>query len=172
MKLETIEKSIIYHIYNRGINSQNIFFSSENKRYFLYLFNKHLSDKVDLLAYCLMDNHFHFVIRVIAESKEATQSMSNFLNAYVKAFNKMYGRTGSLFEKHFKRIRVNDEIYLKNLIIYIHQNPTDFEHYSFSSYQRMVNHDKTLEQVSEIIALFGGIDNFILNHKQPVIREF
>jgi len=172
MKLVPIEKDTVYHIYNRGINSQNIFFSDENKRYFLSLFKKHLSDKVDLLVYCLMDNHFHFVIRILDEPQKVTQAMSNFFNAYVKAFNKMYGRTGSLFEKHFKRIRVDEEVYLKKLIVYIHLNPVDFQYYSYSSYQWIIKNDQNFHSASEIIELFGGMDNFILNHQKAVILDF
>ena len=67
MKLEVLEKDKFYHIYNRGINGEIIFASNENKRYFLKLYLKYLENKADTFAYCLMDNHFHFVTRVIKE---------------------------------------------------------------------------------------------------------
>jgi hypothetical protein len=54
--------------------------------------------------------------------KEVTQGFLIF-NSYAKSFNKQQDRTGSLFEKHFKRIRLNDESYLKHLILYVHLNP-------------------------------------------------
>ena len=103
MELEVLEQDKVYHIYNRGINSETIFTSDENKRYFLKPYLKYLENKADTFSYCLMDNHFHFVIRIINES-EITQALSNLFNAYAKAFNKQNDRTGSLFEKHFKRI--------------------------------------------------------------------
>ena len=74
MKLEVLEKDKVYHIYNRGINSETIFNSDENKHYFLKLYSKYLENKADTFAYCLMDNHFHFIIRIVNE-KEITDSL-------------------------------------------------------------------------------------------------
>ena len=70
-----------------------------------------------------MNNHFHFVIRLNIEEKEVTQAFSNLFNSYAKAFNKQTNRTGSLFEKHFKRRKLKDENYLRHLIMYVHLNP-------------------------------------------------
>jgi REP element-mobilizing transposase RayT len=53
-----------YHIFNRGINHQNIFFAERNYHYFLQLLAKNMTDAIDVLAYCLMPNHFHLIIRV------------------------------------------------------------------------------------------------------------
>ena len=145
MKQEQLLKGGYYHIYNRGINGTQIFLDDGNKDYFLKLIEKYLFGKVSLFAYCLMDNHFHMAIQLISDEKSVTQSLSNFLNAYAKAFNKYSNRTGSLFEKHFKRIRIKDEEYLKNLIIYIHINPqnhgiiNDFRCYKYSSYANFIS---------------------------------
>jgi REP element-mobilizing transposase RayT len=79
MKLEFYKRRF-YHIYNRGINSCLIFENDENK-VFLNQFSKYLGGKVKLLAYCLMDNHFHFVIQISVE-KRVTQGFSNFFNSY------------------------------------------------------------------------------------------
>ena len=108
MKLEKLEKDHYYHIYNRGINGESIFNNSENMNYFLQLINKYLHKRVSFLAYCLMSNHFHFAVKIIDDEKEVTQALSNLFNAYAKAFNKENSRTGSLFEKHFKRIKLNN----------------------------------------------------------------
>jgi len=99
--MEILEEGRYYHIFNRGINSENIFKKEENRLYFLRLYQKHLSAAVSTFAYCLLNNHFHFVIRIEKNNKQATQSFSNFFNAYAKAFNKAHNRTGSLFEKNF-----------------------------------------------------------------------
>ena len=104
MRLEVLEKEGYYHIYNRGINGCLIFGNDENKNFFLKQFSKHLSEKISIFAFCLMDNHYHLVIRLNEDGKIVTQAFSNFFNSYAKAFNKENGRTGSLFEKHFKRI--------------------------------------------------------------------
>ncbi|MEZ4788342.1 MAG: hypothetical protein R2790_10850 [Flavobacterium haoranii] len=95
MKLEVLQKDKFYHIYNRGINGCNIFSSNENKLHFLKLVSKYLNGvKVSILAFCLMDNHFHSVIQVIEEEKIVTQAFSNLFNAYAKAYNKQQNRTG------------------------------------------------------------------------------
>ncbi|NOQ25658.1 MAG: hypothetical protein GQ564_09895 [Bacteroidales bacterium] len=57
-----MEKDIIYHLYNRGNNSQKIFFNRKNYLFFLQKVRKHLFPHCDILAYCLMPNHFHFMI--------------------------------------------------------------------------------------------------------------
>lgn len=168
MKLEILENNKIYHIYNRGINSEIIFLSDENKRYFLKLFLKHTQNIVETFAYCLMDNHFHFVIKVNNE-KKVTQAFSNLFNAYAKAFNKQNHRTGSLFEKHFKRIQIVNDEYLKNVIQYIHLNPkhhldVNYKNFIFSSYQTILSDKPTNLLRNEIIKLFENIDNFIYCH--------
>ena len=87
MKFEMLQNDCFYHIYNRGINRCNIFKSDENKQYFLNKLKEHFHDVITVYAYCLMDNHFHFIIRIVNE-KEITQVLSNLFNAYAKAFNK------------------------------------------------------------------------------------
>jgi REP element-mobilizing transposase RayT len=175
MKLEKLEKDCYYHIYNRGINGGLIFKSNENKIYFLKLINKYLSNKVSILAYCLMDNHYHLAIQVLEDEQSVTQSFSNLFNAYAKAYNKMYSRTGSLFEKHFRRIRINDDNYLRNLIIYVNTNPEnhgsikDYKTFKYSSFNTTIsasgNHDIVPIPKEEIINLFGDVENFEYLHQ-------
>lgn len=136
MKLETLEKGNYYHIYNRGINGTAIFNSDENKRYFLDLTGKYLNSNASIISFCLLDNHFHLLIKVESETKVITQAFSNLFNAYSKAFNKQNNRTGSLFEKHFKRKKIDSEGYFRTVLCYIHRIPAnDWEHYKFSSYR-------------------------------------
>ena len=171
MKLEVLEKDNYYHIYNKGINGTDIYFTEENKYYFLQQLDKYLSQKISIYAYCLMDNHFHLVVRVDENEKMVTQAFSNFFNSYAKSFNKQNDRTGSLFEKHFKRIKLESEEYLRNLIVYVHLNPKnhydlDFEKFKFSSYNSIVSNKETKIKSDEIIELFGDLDNFIFCHNQ------
>lgn len=177
MKLEVLEKDKVYHIYNKGINGETIFISDENKKYFLKLYLKYTHNIVDTFAYCLMDNHFHFVIQIINE-KEVTQALSNLFNAYAKAFNKQNNRTGSLFEKHFKRIQIENEEYLKNVIQYVHLNPKhhlniDYKSFTFSSYQSILSDKPTNLLRFVVINLFGDKNNLIYCHdfKNEILSE-
>ncbi|MEM8521113.1 hypothetical protein [Flavobacterium sp. PL12] len=169
MKSEILEKNYYYHIYNKGINGTNIFSNNENKSYFLKQLDNYLKGNLSVYAYCLMDNHFHLIVKVNSDPEIVTQSFSNFFNAYAKAYNKEVSRTGSLFEKHFKRIRLDNELYLKNLILYIHLNPKhhlniDFKSFLFSSYRSILSDKETKLERSEILDLFGGRENFIFCH--------
>ncbi|MCD9574798.1 transposase [Flavobacterium soyae] len=171
MKLEVLEKDRYYHIYNRGINGNNIFENDANKLYFLKQLAKYSGDKISIFAYCLMNNHFHLVIRLNVEEKEVTQAFSNLFNSYAKAFNKQTQRTGSLFEKHFKRINLKDENYLKQVIIYVHLNPKhhfdlDFKDFKFSSYQAFLSSKETKMERDEVLTLFDDLENFIFCHNQ------
>ena len=171
MKLEALQKDHYYHIFNRGINSTNIFASARNKEYFLKLYQKHVSQNVSTFAYCLLANHFHLAVRIDSEPKKAIQSISNLFNAYAKAFNKEQGRTGSLFEKHFRRIEISTEKYLQQLILYIHLNPhthfgTDFRNFSFSSYSVLISEEPTFLSRTEVLTLFGGRQSFIHAHQK------
>lgn len=177
MRLETLEKGYCYHIYNRGINGCNIFSNDKNKLYFLYLIKHYLTSVVTVFAYCLMDNHFHLVVRINDESL-VTQRFSNFFNAYAKAYNKQQNRTGSLFEKHFKRVHLKDDKYLKNLIIYVHLNPLhhlnqDYLQFRFSSYQTFLSDKETQIARGEVIEIFDNIENFVYCHssKQEFLTE-
>ncbi len=176
MKLEKIDKNNHYHIYNRGINGAPIFKSEENKRYFLSLFDKYLKDKISVLAFCLMDNHYHFLVEIIADEKGVTQGFSNLFNAYAKAFNIQENRTGSLFEKHYKRKLIEDEKYFTNLFSYIHNNPkVNKEHERFSSYRHYLSDsqpDSFLLNKDLAFTLFDSIDNMkLVTSKQVGVNK-
>ena len=143
-----LHPGVIYHIYNRGVNGETIFKEKRNYDYFINLYVKHIQPVVDTYAFCLLPNHFHLLTEVkdltgladLSGLKTASQSFSNFFNAYAKAINKAYGRTGPLFERPFKRIPVTDSKYFTRLLIYIHQNPQrhglidDYRDWPYSSY--------------------------------------
>jgi len=132
-----------YHLFNRGNNGEDLFREERNYRYFLELYARHAHAAVDTYAYCLMRNHFHLLVRVktdaewrsqtsgVSETPEvsttvatgAMRAFGNLFNAYAKAINKAYGRTGRLFEESFKRIHVDNDVYFTNLVFYIHFNP-------------------------------------------------
>jgi putative transposase len=169
-----------YHLYNRGNNGEDLFREERNYRYFLELYAHHIQPLVDTFAYCLMRNHFHLLIRVktsqVSETCEvlshASQCFSNLFNAYAKAINKAYSRTGSLFQDRFHRIEVTTDQYFTNLVYYIHMNPqkhgfvADFRDWSFSSYRAMLTTQPTRVQRGEVLTWFGGVDKLIHAHQQ------
>lgn len=149
-----LEAECFYHIFNRGINSQRLFFDDRNYHYFIKLMESKISSIVDIYAYCLLKNHFHILIKVKSEqeirrmfpqkdtietSKIISQQFSNMFNSYTQAINKHYARTGKLFELPFRRKLISSHEQLTNTIHYIHNNPvkhgitTNPEIYRYSS---------------------------------------
>ncbi len=175
--MEKLTKGHYFHIYNRGVNSTNIFENEENMSYFLSLFKKYLSDSVDILSYCLLNNHFHFIVEI--KNENSPQAFSNLFNAYSKAFNKQNSRTGSLFERPFKRKLIKDEEYLKNLILYVHKNPEthkiikDFRTYKFSSFHDFSSDNNGLitSKKDYVLSLFENLDNFNFMHQNSSLKD-
>lgn len=144
----------IYHIYNRGVDKRDIFMDDEDRVRFihdLYEFNDsnpalnlavHLNKNkevglpniqrkpremlVEILAFCMMDNHFHLMIRSISENG-ITEFMRKLGTGYTNYFNKKYERNGALFQGKFKSVHIEKDSHLMYLPIYIHFNPLDFE---------------------------------------------
>ncbi len=181
MKYEPLIEDTYYHIYNCGNNKENLFIEEENYSYFLKLIKKHILEVSDILAYCLLKNHFHLLVKTKPniESKKISQHFSNLFNAYAKAINKKYNRTGSLFKDRFSRIKISNEDYLKFLIIYIHTNPVhhnfidNFSKYKHSSYSSLISTKPTLLNRDFVISLFDDVTNFkfVHNKKQLTIIE-
>jgi putative transposase len=128
-----------YHVYNRGNNRQNIFFDRDNYLHFLHLMREHLvNNRVDILAYCLMPNHYHLLVYLQDDNLSA--AMHRLSVVYTKGINKLFDRSGSLFQGRFQSIHVNDQNYLIHLARYIHLNPVTAgfvdraEEWEFSSY--------------------------------------
>ncbi len=127
----------IYHIYNRGINGCALFREESNYEHFLRLVAKHIVPIARIYAWVLMGNHFHMLLRIksaaylqafydeqvkegvcrpMALEQRINRQFSNLFNAYSKAFNKKYQRTGSLFEHGFRRKLVENDVYCVNCV--------------------------------------------------------
>src|SRR5690606_19137347 len=171
--IESLEFDRFYHIYNRGINGEDLFKETTNFEYFLNLYGEHINSVAETFAFCLMRNHFHFLIRIKSEKslkdyskRHISQSFSNLFNAYTKAYNKKYHRHGSLFERPFKRKSISNMKYLRNLICYIHNNPVHHgfcEHpveYPWSSYLSCISQKSTKICRNEVLSLFDDLENF------------
>lgn len=160
----------IYHIYNRGVEKRNIFLDEQDYAVFMHLLKYYLSpantttghplmkfqnfqiirprplanvgSQIELLVFCLMPNHFHFLIKQISRDG-ITKLLRRISTTYSMYFNKRYDRVGYLFQGRYKSILVDTDYYLLHLSRYIHINPLDLPgltrsnlvNYPYSSYQ-------------------------------------
>ncbi len=178
-----------YHIYNRGNNSSALFFEPENYRHFLRLYQKYIDPIAETYAWCLMKNHFHLLVYIkedleidyaslsysrarITEKVTASKQFSHLFNAYTKAINKRFNRTGSLFEKNFSRKQVDCEKYFQRLIFYIHNNPVyhgfteTIIEYPWTSFGTVLSDKPTNLQREKVIQLFKNPEVFVAFHLQ------
>jgi len=174
-----------YHLFNRGINNQQVFFTDSNYHYFLSLLNKYLSNYCQFLSYCLIPNHFHLVIRinesiqlkeqVISDQEEIGKIFVNQLRSllitYTMAINNQQKRTGAMFDARYKRLSIESEEYLKYLLFYCHYNPEkheivkNFRNYKFSSYNAFLSVKPTNIHKAYVLELFGDKNEFIDYHQ-------
>ncbi|HEY3390269.1 MAG TPA: hypothetical protein VGK38_11895 [Prolixibacteraceae bacterium] len=184
--MEHLSFGNFYHIYNRGINSCDIFRQRSNYEYFLELYNKHISTVADTYAWVLMKNHFHLLVKIKEEEElnspdrvsnpvralDPSKQFSNLFNSYAQAFNKRYMRHGNLFERPFKRKLVDDKEYLKYLVVYIHNNPVHHgftQHamdYPWSSYLTCISKKQTHLHRDEVMCWFENEDGFKNAHEK------
>ena len=137
-----------YHVYNRGAGNAPIFLDDQDRAKFLSLFARHLDlhddakktdgseyDKYDLelVAYCLMGNHFHLLIFQESDTQALTQLMRSVATAYTMYFNRKYKHCGHLFQSVFKASHITDDAYLLHITRYIHMNPRNYLRYAWSS---------------------------------------
>ncbi len=166
----------IYHIYNRGNNRENLFVEARNYHYFLRLYKRYIPPIADTLAYCLLPNHFHFLVRmkfIHGGPMDFSKPFAAFFGAYSKAFNKAYNRTGRLFEGRFKRKEVTDGDYLLHLVVYIHLNPqthgfvSDFKEWPHTSFRLFSSRKGPFMAKSLVMEMFGGLEEFDIAHQIP-----
>jgi len=112
-----------YHLYNRGVNRQPIFASDENYLFLLRKVKQFLPlYKVTIITYCLMPNHYHFLLRSDEDGAIAS-FIQRLFNSYTQAFNKQQSRSGTLFEGRVKSKLIDKTEYLLHISRYIHLNP-------------------------------------------------
>lgn len=187
-----LELDTAYHIFNRGNNREDIFRTAEDCHVFLSQCHQRLPAFAFLFAYCLLENHFHLALHTFSEEDqkrvweadqqkdvlqtqepflliEPSDQMRSFFSSYAMRFNHRYHRTGALFERPFERRMVDNDDYLRKLIVYIHRNPEthglidDFRHWPYSSYQHYLLPDPDPAHAF-ILDLFGGAEEFRIAH--------
>lgn len=167
-----------YHIYNRGVEKRLIFSDDkdrwrfltlliafqgnvvfnqmsrlvrldEHRRFDIKFFKETLKQKnVELVCFCLIPNHFHFILKEIQEGG-ISKFMQRLADAYTKYFNLRHGRTGHLFGGRFQSVRIDRNEYLNYLSAYIHLNPKKLVRwkgrevgYPWSSFQDFVGENR------------------------------
>ena len=137
-----------YHIFNRGVNKNNIFSDASDYAVFLNLLKRYLSDTpekdkkfreypnynndLELLAFCLMPNHFHLLIYQTTPGV-FTKLLSSVGTSYTMYCNKKYHRVGHLFQNRFQASMITDDAYLQHISRYIHLNPAEYKQWEWSS---------------------------------------
>jgi putative transposase len=163
--LKQYTENTYYHLYNRGVDKQNIFrdeqdygvflsylktylLPKEDKKLSLKLANSQIdsaeknkllkllhlnnfSDEIVLIAYCLMPNHFHLLVKQ-KSNNSIDKFMRSFGTRYTHYFNKKYNRVGPLYQSVYKAVIVESEEQLLYLTSYIHRNPLEHRHIIFS----------------------------------------
>jgi REP element-mobilizing transposase RayT len=176
-KYQQLYPGYFFHVYKSGNSGENLFRIERNYVYFLSIYEKYISPIADTYCYCLLPNHIHFLIKIKEESPTsddggapASSAFSNLFSTYTKSFNKFYKRSGSLFEKPFKRSLIEKNNYLFHLAVYIHRNPQrhglveDFQDWKYSSYRVIKSESPTRIQKNEVLDWYGGRDGFVDSH--------
>jgi len=172
-EIAPIEKGSYYHIYNRGINGEDIFKEEKNYDFFLKRWTNYIEPIAETFAYCLLKNHFHVLVHIKDEDVfietetqkkllSPTLQFSHFFNSYAQSINKVYTRTGALFEHPFRRKLIDNDAYFSRVVAYIHTNPQkhgfieDFRFYPHSSYGRMLDDQPTFISKDKLLYWFNN----------------
>jgi putative transposase len=149
-----------YHVFNRGINKQQIFFSDNDYLFFLGKL-KAIQSKYDhsIYAFCLMPNHFH--ISVHTRKVPISKIMSSLTTSYSMYFNRTYSHFGPVFQNRYKSVLVENDGHFRRLSQYIYLNPlrarliTDPVLYRFSSIREAIGKEPLNFLDKDIIRLIG-----------------
>jgi len=190
-----LECNNYYHVYNHAVGKDNLFKNNGNYIYFLKKYAKYISPVADTFAYCLLPNHFHIALRIKDEQqientiktdlkikstnkldykKYISKQFSNLFSSYTQAFNRQNERTGTLFERPFKRLHIDSNNYFREIIHYIHFNPVhhgfveDLRDWKYSSFESFFSEKATLLKRAEVIDWFNNKEDFYTFHKKEI----
>jgi len=180
-----------YHVYNRGTEKRKVFNLIADYRRFvegIQKFNSRLSvghlinngvsiakpDSADaiveMVAYCLMPNHFHFLLRQISDG-----GISKFIHklstGYTMYFNKRYERTGGLFQGTFKSKHIGDDAYLLHLSRYIHLNALELAAIDTIDKKRANDHLKNYCWTSYREYIDDGLPEYLTSGRGIILEQ-
>lgn len=119
------------------------------------LLERNLSQIVSILAYCIMPDHYHLLVKLNTEYP-LSKYVGNFENSFTKYFNKLHWRKGPLWQNRFRSVLISDNNTLLHVHRYIHLNPTTAnlvthpEDWELSSYKEYITNPKALTVNTEI----------------------
>ncbi|MCF7832840.1 MAG: hypothetical protein K9N05_04600 [Candidatus Marinimicrobia bacterium] len=184
MKITKFDSNSFYHIYNRSIGSELLFVFENDYKYFIEKMNRFLFSFSEIIAYCLLPNHFHLLIKIkdkedlsarvqckgyqsgVQKELNIDQALKNFFNSYTRSYNIAHTRYGRLFQHGYKYKEINSDEYLLWLIYYIHRNPVHHkltikcQDWNYSSYNEIIN-EKNKTNSEFVFDLFGDKHEFI-----------
>lgn len=206
-RLKNYVENSFYHIYNRGVAKQVIFPDTQDYKVFLKYLKDALSKpqvrkttfslrgrsfqailrplrnfekEITLMAFCLMPNHFHFLIK--QKGKKSLEGfMRSLITRYAQYFNKKYDRVGPVFQGRYKAVLITKDDYLLHLTRYIHLNPMEHTRNilgAYSSYPEYLGLKKTLWIKPDFVLKyfnntlipelkkFNSYKSFVENHRQ------
>jgi REP element-mobilizing transposase RayT len=169
-----------YHIMMRGNNRESIFNEDKQKRYFLESLKMQNEDQlIEIVAYCLMDNHVHIIVK--ANILDLAKAIKSINIKYAMNFNQKLDRVGHVFQDRFKSEAIEDDKYLLQVIRYIHNNPVAAKmvklpgDYYWSSYNEYINKNTIIEcqQKEFVLEYFShNLNQFVEFHKQKDNYEY
>ncbi|OVE79276.1 hypothetical protein BVY00_00845 [bacterium G20] len=165
-----------YHVYGRGHNKRAIFQDKDDYAVFLNLFKRYLSNRpvqdnkgreypwlqkeIDLLAFCLMPNHFHALIYQ-RHPGAMTKLFKSVITTYGMYFNKKNDCLGPVFQGRFKASIIDRDNYLVHVSRYIHLNPEDYKTWAFSSLPFYLGRQEAeWLKPGNILGLFDGLTDY------------
>lgn len=159
--IRQFEKSGFYHIYNRGNHREPVYHEAFDYQYFLSLLADNAAKfDITIVAYCLMRNHYHLLVRQRADNPMSIQKLiGNSVMSYAHYFNKKYNQVGSLFQGRYRSKAVLSDAYLLHLTQYIHLNPSEFADpitYTWSSIQAYLNRRRSIADPAYILSMLGN----------------
>lgn len=164
----------IYHVISRGVKQSAIFLSDDDRYDFLRLIRLTRDEEpFRLLAYCLMDNHYHLLMQPTEGS--LSKIMQSINSVYANRYNLRHGLSGHVLQGRFHSIPVESDKYLTTVSRYIHLNPVRAgivrapEDYRWSNYRAVIHGTQNLLTEPDFVLGYFGHD---VNYQRAAYKQF